>query len=90
MRKEILLKRKLPNTTTRSMRSNIKEMIRRKNYEASLFQKSKGATKSHYSKQGDSTKARVLETKIVQKEGSSENCDPMDLGVATWETLPAC
>ncbi|KAH0922632.1 LOW QUALITY PROTEIN: hypothetical protein HID58_022650 [Brassica napus] len=43
-----------------------------------------GATKGHYSKQGDSTKARVL-------EGSSENRDPtMDLGAATCEKLPAC
>ena len=78
-----------------SIQSNRKECIKRVHkkrvMKSRLFQKPKGAEKSHYSKQEDSTKAKVSETKIIQKEGSSVNRDPtMDLEVATREKLPNC
>ena len=71
------------------MRSNRKERIKGKNYQASLFIKLKGATKRIYSKKQRKPESQKTKKGIIQKEGSSENRDPTtDLRVAAWEKLP--
>ena len=71
------------------MRSNRKERIKGKNYQASLFIKLMGATKRLYSKKQRKPESQKTKKGIIQKEGSSENRDPTtDLRVAAWEKLP--
>ncbi|KAH0898844.1 LOW QUALITY PROTEIN: hypothetical protein HID58_048412, partial [Brassica napus] len=68
--------------TIKSMQSNMKECIKGKNYEASLFIKSKGATKEPLFKKQQKQESQKIKKRIIQKEGSSENRDPTkDLGM---------
>ena len=79
------------------MQSNRRECVKTELWKADYSKNQRGLQRAIIRKQGDSKRARVSETKkkrrrkIIQKEGSSENCDPTtDLGLATQEKLSDC